>query len=158
MIALTKVIPLTQGKNAIVDVEDYEWLSRRKWHYAKVGYAASDGGRIYMHRLIGNPSEMAYIDHINGDKLDNRRVNLRVCTHAQNNMNQRKTKGKSKYKGVCWLGRLNKWRAYIVKDRKQYYLGLFKSEEDAATAYNMAALRHFREFAKLNLIGGSCAD
>jgi hypothetical protein len=99
-----------------------------------------------------NPSANMVIDHINGDKLDNRRSNLRICTQAENVRNQKKTRYPrlSHYKGVskdhgCW-------RARITKDRVWYCLGYFRTEEAAAQAYNQAAQELFGEYARLNII------
>jgi hypothetical protein len=92
------------------------------------------------------------VDHWNHDGLDNRRENLRVCTKAQNNHNCRKHRWhngeytSSKYKGVCWNKTEKKWMAYIHRKT----LGYFRTEEEAALAYNAAATRDFGEFAVLN--------
>lgn len=159
-----KKIPLTQGKIAIVDDEDYKWLSKYKWHYHK-GYAARTcrkTGRkrtIYMHREIMRTPEGFVTDHINGNKLDNRRVNLRICTKAQNNMNmkkfrsRKKAKHASRYKGVYWRGgRTPKWSAEIRYKGKQIHLGYFETEEEAAKAYDKAAIRLFGSFASPNFV------
>jgi hypothetical protein len=94
------------------------------------------------------------LDHVNGDKLDNRKENLRRATQQENLRNKAKTESKtsSKYKGVSWHSTANRWRAYIVVDYKQIYLGLFDSEEDAAVAYNVKASELFGEFARLNIV------
>jgi len=96
------------------------------------------------------------VDHINGDNLDNRKKNLRLCTYAENNRNRKPLENKtSKYKGVG----LNKnykiktWQARIVKNSKRYSLGYFKNEKEAALAYNQAAKKYFGEFAYLNYMG-----
>ena len=163
----TKAIPLSKGKYAIVDDEDYEELNKYKWTYHKNGYAhrCEYLGRkdkkpihkiILMHRLVmGTPKGM-HTDHINGNKLDNRRCNLRICTTIQNQHNQKITdrKGTSKYKGVSWNKGMNKWIATIVVDKKQLRLGYYISEEDAAEVYNQAAKKYFGEFAKINLLKG----
>lgn len=102
-----KKIKLTQGKYAIVDDEDFEWLNQWKWCYCK--YVIRDiilnkkNKRIYMHRLIMNTPEKMQTDHINGNKLDNRRNNLRICTQSQNNMNRKISKlNTSGYRGIYW--------------------------------------------------------
>jgi hypothetical protein len=107
-----------------------------------------------MHRLIlgltsDDPLE---VDHINGDRLDNRRSNLRVANQSQNLANQRKTRGASRYKGVDWHERHQLWRARIQKDGKRRLLGWFASEDEAGVAYNEAAVRLFGEYARLNVI------
>ena len=157
-------IKLTQNKFAIVDDADYALVSQHKWYAAKwkKTYVAARkvlraGGRqetIYMHRVImglkrGNKMQ---VDHINHDELDNRRVNLRSCTHQQNSFNRVKSKNKSShYKGVSkQKGRY--WRVQIKFRKNTIYLGCYKNEQDAARAYNVAALKYFGEFAKLNII------
>ena len=159
-VVMSKRIPLTQGKFAIVDDADYESLSQYKWHATKprhIWYAVrtiwQNGKRchIYMHRVILNPSPGLQSDHINGDGLDNRRVNLRPCTRSQNLMNARKwAKCSSKWKGVYWQKQAQKWAAQIKAKGKVRHLGLFDSENEACYAYNIAACMYFGEFALLN--------
>jgi hypothetical protein len=109
-----------------------------------------------MHRLLVEVNLGQEVDHINGNGLDNRKENLRVCTKSQNLGNQKKTKlyggvaTSSKYKGVSWDKRVQKWVAKIGINGKRVYLGLFEDEEKAAEAYNKAALEYFGEFALLN--------
>ena len=156
-----KIIPLTKGMEAIVDTEDYEWLTQWKWHTFIAKYAArsqwikgkNKKKTILMHRLIMNTPDDMDTDHINGNGLDNRKCNLRVCTSSQNHMNQnlQKKDKTSKYKGVYWNKERDKWQAYITVGKVRS-LGRFDKEDDAAMAYNMAGLRNFREFAKLNYI------
>jgi len=151
-----KLIPLTQGKFAIVDAEDYDWLNKYKWYAsrAKRTYYARGtikGKHVRMHRLILDAPPHLFVDHINCNGLDNRRKKLRLCTHFQNQQNRRPSlNGKSKYKGVCWSKRHKKFRARITYNRKSYHLGLFDSEIDAAKAYDKKALELFGEFAYLN--------
>ena len=150
------MIPLTRGKFVLVDDDDFEWLSKVKWHYTSCGYAAravrlskNKTILIRMHRNILIPPKEAQIDHINGNGLDNRKSNLRICDKTQNQGNRRKIKkAKSKYKGVA----LNKgkWVSYIKDGPKIRHLGRFIREEDAALAYNFAALGYFGEFARMN--------
>lgn len=155
-------IPLTQGKYAIVDGADYEFLMQWKWHIKddKSGrlYAAAylGGGRKNvkrgsMHGFIMQSPENKYIDHINGDGLDNRRCNLRFCTNTENQRNSIKRKiTTSKYKGVCWSKVSEKWYSSITINYKQINLGFYDSESEAAIAYNIAAKKNFGEFARLN--------
>ena len=92
------------------------------------------------------------VDHVNGDGLDNRKANLRICNDAQNRANSSRRKGtfSSKYKGVNWCKKLQKWVAGIGVNHKRVDLGYFVCEEDAARAYNVAAIKYHREFAQLN--------
>ena len=153
-------IPLTQGKYAKVDPEDYIWLSQFRWHY-KVNkcaiYAVRDisvagrSKRIFMHRLIMKTPPHLVCDHINHDGLDNRRQNLRNCTIGQNNANSRSARGSSsRYKGVSWSKRRRKWAVYIKKNGIQLNLGCFDDEVEAAKAYDKAAKTLHGEFAQLN--------
>jgi hypothetical protein len=156
-----KYIKLTQGKYAIVDDEDFECLNKRKWHY-DTRYATrtqwnketKKETKMYMHRLI--LPDVKEVDHINGNKLDNRKENLRSCTRKQNSMNTLIRKGNkhSKYKGVSFDKSRNKWVAYCIKDYKMLNLGRFKTENEAGLAYNTKAKELFGEFARLNVIEG----
>jgi len=153
-----RLIPLTQDKFAIVDAEDYERLSRYKWHASKKGrcwYAASQRSkkRLTMHRVILNAPRGLVVDHINHNGLDNRRKNLRLCTVAQNNQNSRphiRLNKLSKYKGVTFDKNRNLFNASIRQNKKGYFLGGFKEERDAAKAYDKKARELFGKFAYLN--------
>lgn len=150
-------ILLARGKVTIVDDADYNWLSQWKWHISSNGYARrkalkADGTHttIRMHaQIIGNMPGLEP-DHINGNRLDNRRSNLRHVTHSQNLANQKKTRGTSLYKGVDFHNLTQKWQARAMKDGKRYYIGLFATEANAALAYNEVAIALFGEFARLN--------
>lgn len=101
--------------------------------------------------MIMNPIGKLQVDHINGDRLDNRRCNLRVATYQQNSMNQHRTAiSSSVYKGVSYRKDTNKFTAYITVNYKKINLGCFRSEQDAALAYDNAARVYFGEFANLN--------
>ncbi len=153
-------IPLTQGKFAKVDPDDYLWLSQFRWHCKtnpNATYAvrtithAGKSKRIFMHRLIMNTPAHLVCDHVNHDGLDNRKANIRNCTIRQNNANSRSAKNaSSRYKGVSWNKTRKKFAAYIKKDGKQLNLGLFNSEIEAAHAYDAAAHKLHGEFAALN--------
>lgn len=137
-------------------VQQYRW---RGWKIHKTVYIATElvgGKRLYLHRLLMNPQDGLEVDHINGDARDNRRSNLRVCTHSQNVSNQRTQKrGKySRYKGVTKFPRNTKrpWIAQAKVMGKHIFLGYYKTQIEAARAYNKAAPRLFGEFARLNKI------
>ena len=150
-------IPLTQGKVALIDDDDYELICLYKWHAHCTmdgrWYAKASSGQLSMHRLIMNPADVMEIDHIDGDGLNNQRSNLRVCTSTQNKGNMKKAQGKSsRYKGVCWDYSRNKWIVHIHKNNRQFHLGRFENEEDAARAYDAAAKEFFGEFARTNIL------
>lgn len=155
-----QLIPLTKGKFAKVDPADYPMLVKYKWfaRYTPQTYYASFCRKIngrqktfHMHRIIMNPPDGFVVDHINGDGLDNRRANLRLATAAQNSRNCRaKINGISKYKGVSPEKRRNCWRAALTIDGKQIHIGQFKSEIEAAKAYDKAAKKYHGQFARLN--------
>jgi len=152
-----KYIPLTQGKYALVDDEDYEVFIQWKWCYYQEGYAARKSDfiprkTVLMHRKIMQAPTGMQVDHINGDKLDNRRANLRLCTSQQNTLNQpkRRMETSSQYKGVCRDKKTGRWRAMITVNGKQKSLGRFADEIDAAKAYDDAAIQHHGEFASIN--------
>lgn len=154
-----KKIFLNKGKHTLVDDKDFKWLSEYTWYFSDTGYAKStlweDGKalQIRMHRLITGAKRRQMCDHINGDKLDNRRENLRLCTNAENMRNRGKTaRNTSGFKGVSWHKQRKKWRAQIKVFYKEKYLGLFENKKDAARAYNEAATTAFGKFAVLNEI------
>lgn len=154
---MTKQIELTQGKVAIIDDEDFNLVSKYKWYFDH-GYARSSPAfktRIYMHRLIMVVPVNKVIDHINGNTLDNRKSNLRICSQRENASNvdaSRANKRLSKYKGVTIGTNKKKWVASITVNYKSIYLGSFDTEEQAALAYNEAAKEHYGEFAQLNIL------
>lgn len=151
-----KLIPLTLGKFAVVDDDDYERLCGYRWlaHRSSRTFYASRKYRnstIHMHRRIMNAPKGMVCDHINHNGLDNRKSNLRICTARQNSYNQRPhTDCVSRYKGVHWLPEQKKWKSRVRKDGKTYDLGLFDSEITAAVAYDLKADELFGEFACLN--------
>ena len=157
-----KVIVAT-GKEVLVD-DDFELPRGRTIYVAKShGYVILikyEGkiddkyvySRIYLHRYITGAPDGMFVDHINGNKLDNRSCNLRVCTMAQNNMNTGPKTGK--YKGVHWSKTQKKWVSQITKDGKTQTLGSFGTEEAAAIAYNKAATELYGEYAYINKVEG----
>lgn len=157
-----KKIPLTQGKFALVNDEDYESLQKYKWHahrqrrriYAMTNIRGMEGKRTKrpMHRLLLPSAEQ--VDHMNGNGLDNRRENLRAATQQENSrgFRQQKIATTSKFRGVCWRKDTRKWSSYIWVSGKRIHLGLFEDEKDAARAYNDAAQKFFGGFTSLSLI------
>lgn len=150
-------IKLSQGKYAIVDPEDYEKLIGYVWYAANAlctFYAQrnENGKSVRMHRQIMNPPAGLFVDHQNHNGLDNRKANLQIVTPAENTYNKRKERGlvSSKYKGVSFRKRLNKWTAYISYRGRRINLGCFDDEIDAAKAYDEAAKELFGRFASLN--------
>ncbi len=156
---MSKQIPLTQGKVAIVDDADFEWLNQWKWYACKKHYCWyavrtqwQDGKnkQIQMHREILKPLADMQTDHKDGNGLNNLRNNLRVATGSQNQHNQKPRKATSKYKGVHWHQGEAKWHAQIRMDKQQCHLGVFVCEIEAARAYDAAAVVAFGEFAYTN--------
>ena len=161
-------IQLTKGYVALVDDEDYESISVYKWYamvvtrtdgsfsvYAQSKIKKLDGNYITqgLHRIIMNASVGMQVDHINGNPLDNRRTNLRICSHSENQQNQRhKSGGTSKFKGVSWAKNSRKWRAQIRINWKVKCIGEFETEQEAAIAYNAAAFLLHGEFASINVL------
>lgn len=152
-----KEITLSNGMKVKISDCDYEELAQYKWHHATAGYAfrnlSSSHTQEYMHRFILGlkKGDSKIVDHINGDGLDNRRENLRVCTKSQNQQNQKpRHTRRSKYKGVGYYVRDRKWRARIVVEGKDIELGKFSCETCAAITYDEAAEKYHGEFAWLN--------
>lgn len=153
-----KMIELTRGFVALVDDEDYEKLSLRKWHVTLGGsyYARtcfSGGGYSLMHRQIlglekGDPR---HSDHIDGDGLNNQKHNLRICSASTNQANSNINKtNKSGFKGASWDKQVNKWRASIMVNGKTKHLGYFTCLIKAAHCYDEAAREYFGKFPRFN--------
>ena len=157
---MSKKIPLTQGKFAIVDDEDYERVNQYKWCAFKSAYGVYYAMRfenkknIPMHRFIlGLGDKKILVDHIDCDGLNNTKSNLRESTHAQNGRNRGKqANNTSGYKGVFWNKGAKKWIPAIRVDKKMIALGCFDCKIEAAKAYNEAAIKYHGEFARLNEI------
>jgi hypothetical protein len=151
-------IPLTQGKYAIVDPEDYEELTKYKW-FAKRFKGRFYAGRtvkkktVRMHQAIIGDVEGKVIDHINHNGLDNRKANLRFVTTQQNSWNRRKNRGNysSRYKGVAWSKSRKKWRTKVKCNGRVISIGHFDDERAAAMAYDARAKKLFGEYAAPNL-------
>jgi len=157
-----KLIPLSLGKFTTVDDEDYQRFSQYKWHtyknrntyYAVRNVWQKDGKTrsILMHReILGlKHGDSRKTDHKDGDGLNNRRCNLRICTNRQNCRNCHAIWGTSKYRGVYWNTKDKRWRAGITYNGKHLHLGSFTIEDEAARVYDAKALELFREFASTN--------
>jgi len=147
-----RMIPLMDGGYAYVDAADYEWLNRYKWHLDN-GYPAryENGKTILMHREILPPPPGMVVDHIDGNKANNCRVNLRAATRAQNGLNRRKHYGaRSIYKGVFYSKSRRQWYARCGYQGRGGKLSYFDTEVEAARAYDRQAVEWFGEFARLN--------
>lgn len=146
---MTKNIVLKNGLLAIVDDEDYDFLSQWKWHTDTWGYPVSGDKNVKMHRRVLNKIDGFEIDHINRNKLDNRKENLRYVTRSQNQMNTEKTKrNKTGYKGVSMDS--GKYRATIGVNGKTVHSKRFDTAEQAAKEYDSMAKRFFGRFAVTN--------
>jgi hypothetical protein len=153
------MIELTQGHITQIDDCMYEYLSQWKWTFDN-GYAirssVKDGKpiKIHMHRVIINCSEGMVCDHIDGNKLNNKRENLREVSQQQNllNRSKRNTECSSRYKGVSWNKQRQKYSAYIYINGSRKFLGYFSDENLAAEEYNKNAIEMHGVYAKLNII------
>ena len=157
-------VPLTgkrgEGRVVLIDDADLPQVSQHRWHLGSNGYARTyvrrPGGTsstLDLHLLLRDEHGGGYKDHVNGDRLDNRRANLRPCSAAENARNRKRhSNNKSGYKGVCLQN--GKWRATIHLGRKQIHLGLYRHPLLAALAYNAAATALYGPFAQVNDLTG----
>ena len=171
-----KEIGLTRGYVAFVDDDDYDCISSHKWHVYRIctgnkeyvyprttlSKTHSDGYKwkreVLMHRFIMSAAPDQIVDHVNGNTLDCRRDNLRICTSAENSWNAHKSKlinGKptiSEYKGLRFdpRNKTNPWTAHISVNKKRIYLGKFKTEEEAALMYDVGSFIYHGKFGKPN--------
>jgi hypothetical protein len=132
-----KKIELSKGEYALVDDEDYEYLIQGTWHLSTKGYAIGryKNKRVTMHRLVNQTPPELQTDHINRNKLDNRRINLRSVTASQNQHNTKiQSNNNSGYPGVSWKKYCSKWRAQIMVNRKNIQIGYFDNLHDAIKA------------------------
>jgi len=147
-------IPLTQGKYAVIDIEDFAEIGKYRWNAVRAGAvrtllkSESGGAKMNtsMHRQIMNPPEGMCVDHKDRNVLNNTRENLRICTHFENMRNVKPKNGKSGIKGVAH--HLNRWQATICFNKEHIYLGSFKCKEDAAKAYSNASKELHGEFGR----------
>ena len=155
-----KKIILNNGETTLVDDNDFDYLNKWVWHVNIKGYVerstwARGKGRtttIRMQRVIMNPPANLQVDHINGNKLDNRQSNLRLATNSQNQANTNKRRDNtSGYKGITFYPRNNKWGARLQVNGIRKWLGLFDDIQEAKNIYNKAIRQYFGEYAKENI-------
>lgn len=153
-----KEIQLAQGGTALVDDDDYDYLVQYKWRRVKqktcfyVSASVKIDGKfktLIMHRLVMNAPKGTMIDHIDCNGLNNQKTNLRFASYVQNGMNRRPNKNR-KYKGVTIQG--ERFCASITYNKQRIALGTFNNIDDAAQAYNEAAIKYHGSFARLNII------
>ena len=154
-----KTILLTKGYSSIVDDSDFSRLLKVKW-FARLNrgkvYAAmhqplvnGKSSQLPMHRYLLNPNRIDEVDHINGDTLDNRRSNLRVCSRLENARNRKiSSLNTTGFKGVSFIKHLNKFGAFISVKNKDIFLGSFKTAKEAHKAYCAAAIKYHGSFAR----------
>jgi hypothetical protein len=152
----------TCGTAFIVDADISEQVGHLSWKLDKDGYVirkttvgGKHGRTIRLHRTVlecSNPAIL--VDHKDGNKLDNRRDNLRLASKAQNSQNcSKRPNHTSQFRGVTWNRAAGKWQASLKANGQSYYLGLFIDESEAGRAYNQAAIQRHKEFARINPIG-----
>jgi hypothetical protein len=147
------MIIFVKNNKILLDKNDYEQLKDISWHIGAKGYVMSNNN-LYLNRVIMKTPKGMDTDHINGNKLDNRKQNLRIATRTQNNLNKGKqsTKASSKYKGVGWDKNRSLWMSFTTIKNKFKSFGRFKTEKEAAIKYNQEIIKYYGGFAKLNII------
>jgi hypothetical protein len=159
------------GHTILIDSEDVPLISGFHWRVVATNptcpdnlYAVTCRRRlyVYMHRLIAGAGPSEEVDHANGNGLDNRKNNLRIATDSQNQANKGKIRvkgkrGTSQYKGVFWDKARSAWATSITVNKRTRHLGRFSTEEEAARAYDRAAIAAWGEFARLNFEEGVAA-
>lgn len=146
------LIPLSNGGSAVVDQEDFAHLSKWKWHRSQGGYARRTGWKVVisMHRLITTCPSGLEVDHINRDKLDNRRENLRVVNHSINQHNTpAQCDNTSGYKGVCFDKSRNRWRAATKHGGRHILIGRYATAEEADAAYRAWVAAHIPDLPEM---------
>ncbi len=149
---MASCIPLSRGGGALVDDADRPTLLQYKWHITAGGYAATriQHRYVYMHRLLLDAGPEDLVDHIDGNKLNNTRANLRLVTPTQNQWNRKTQDNSSGYKGVSWHKGKGKYYARIQANGRRHFLGYFDTALEAAQAYEEAAARLFGEYAPVD--------
>lgn len=155
------VLEIEIGRGYVTKVNSDTWNRRKLGRFKLAPQVHRNGQKVYvyvnggmnttLHRIITGAKPGQFVDHINGDGLDNRTENLRVVTAGQNRANSRKDRdNKSGFKGVTWVKSSRKWMAQIVVNGERHYLGVFTHKERAAKAYDRAAIHYHGEHAGLN--------
>lgn len=149
-------VMIGHGRFSLISYEDMDRCRKRVWKSHPGGYAQTrnGSGHVYLHRFVCDPPCGMEVDHINGDRLDNRRCNLRVCARKQNaaNSSRRSHNLVSVFKGVRPNRDQTRFHARGITNKREIYLGAYDTEVEAAEAYNKWAIETFGEFAKLNQI------
>ena len=145
-----KKIKLTQNKYALIDDSDFELVSKlvKRWRF-NGNYVVGGWPILAMHRVIMGAKKGQQVDHINRNKLDNRRGNLRFCTVAQNQMNSRPRRDVPK--GVQWREDRKAWIVRIGLNGRNHWVGYFKKLDEAKKAYNIAAKQYHGDFARTSM-------
>ncbi len=146
------IVPITQGKRCLIDAADWPLVGHLKWiHWGRYAARANpDGTRTIMHRVLAETPPGMQTDHINRNKLDNRRSNLRNCSASQNQANRVCRAKSSGFMGVTWDKSRNLWKAHIEHGRHHKNLGHYPTAEEAARVRDRAAVFIYGEFASIN--------